>query len=105
MPRVLPCGLRGNRTYRPAAVHHDVCESGSRAEDPDRLPAEQQDQHVGLRVLAAGATGRAGFDASGLARVGRWAGAMDSADGAATIATPQAKGSLGGVLDGVTAPV
>ena len=62
---------------RSAALHDDVRQGRARAEDPDRLPAEQPDQHVGLRVLTARATGSDGVDAArvaGVERLGRSGG-------------------------------
>ena len=70
-------------------LHDHVRQGRARAEDPDRLPAEQPDEHVGLRVLAARPTGSDGVDAAGVAGVERRAGAVDAADRAAAIEAPQ----------------
>jgi DNA ligase D-like protein (predicted polymerase) len=81
-----------------------VCESGSRRETADRLPAEQPHQYLCMCVFTAGPTGGFRVDAGGMARPARWARALDPADGA-TAAEAGPNGSVGWLLDEQTASV
>lgn len=82
---------------RPGALHQPFRQSRTGTADPDRLPAQQSDEHVGLGVLSARATRGDGVNAAGVESSERRAGAVDVADRAGAPQAPQ-DGPVGGIL-------
>ena len=91
----------GRRQTRGAAVYDEVCQGRTRAQDPDRLSAEQSDQHVDLRLLAPRPTGSAGIAAPRLEGPSRPTRSVDLADRTAPPSAPSRR-PMGRLLDGFT---
>src|SRR4029079_16419749 len=83
VPGVLASGRRSHRTSESARVYHEVPEGRSRAQDFDRLPAKQPNQHVGMCTVPTRAAGGDGVDAARLERVAGAVATLDVADRAA----------------------
>src|SRR2546425_12532076 len=99
MPRVCPRVCPVARTPPARYVYGEIRESGARGQDPDRLPAQQPDEHVDCRLLDACEARGAGVGAARVERACRWsvAGSIHDSHSARTARTA-AVGSVEGVL-------